>query len=161
MAQQHTPPAILLLLFFATIAAATTCGGNCPDNSCKSCVCPTTPDIINVTEWCGKYDWDQSCCQCMVTYLSKGNARQQQDQQMNRTGAWLFWNVLTGLVRFTGSFPSAILKFLGLLQRQKVSTAKPRLALIVPTNSTRATGVGASGPQRASTAGATVSEIGH
>ncbi len=85
---------IFLFCLFAT-TSANTCGGNCPDNSCKKCVCPTTPDIVNITELCAGYDWDQSCCKCMATYLSNGNARQQKTdtQEMNRTGIWLFWNI--------------------------------------------------------------------
>jgi hypothetical protein len=96
----------------------------------------------------------------MATYLSNGNARQQNtdSQEMNRTGIWLFWNVLHSLLRFTEHFLSAISKFLAPLPLQKVSTAKQRLALIVPTNFTRAMGTGVSGLGHAHIADVIVSE---
>merc|ERR1711916_384540 len=56
------------------VAFANMCGGNCPSNDCPSCPCGTTRKFESISEWCGKYHWDQSMCQCIVNHESSGNA---------------------------------------------------------------------------------------
>eukprot|EP01101_Sappina_pedata_P000602 TRINITY_DN107_c0_g1_i2.p2 TRINITY_DN107_c0_g1~~TRINITY_DN107_c0_g1_i2.p2 ORF type:complete len:202 (-),score=42.75 TRINITY_DN107_c0_g1_i2:112-717(-) len=56
-------------------APLNTCGGNCPSNDCASCPCGTTPSHQTISSWCAKYSgWSQSCCQCIVSHESGGNA---------------------------------------------------------------------------------------
>jgi len=52
-----------------------TCGGNCPSNDCPSCVCGSSTDYVDIASLCAEYgSWSQSCCQCIVTHESSGNA---------------------------------------------------------------------------------------
>lgn len=59
---------VLLLIFHIS---SNTCGGNCPSNTCTSCICgtsksPSAPD-------CSKYTWDRNCCKCISTKVSQNN----------------------------------------------------------------------------------------
>lgn len=50
------------------------CGGNCPAGNCTECICGTKTDYQNIETWCSRYQWNQSCCECIVNSESKGNA---------------------------------------------------------------------------------------
>merc|ERR1712137_530972 len=53
---------------------ATTCSGNCP-GGCNSCPCGTSSNYVSASTYCSKYsDWSQSCCQCIISHESGGNA---------------------------------------------------------------------------------------
>eukprot|EP00388_Colpodella_angusta_P046491 GDKK01069576.1.p1 GENE.GDKK01069576.1~~GDKK01069576.1.p1 ORF type:complete len:140 (+),score=18.23 GDKK01069576.1:49-468(+) len=59
----------------ALSATANTCGGNCPSNDCPSCPCGTSPNYINVADACAGFSgWSRSCCECIMTHESSGNA---------------------------------------------------------------------------------------
>mmetsp|Transcript_44208 Transcript_44208/g.67758 ORF Transcript_44208/g.67758 Transcript_44208/m.67758 type:complete len:140 (+) Transcript_44208:52-471(+) len=59
---------------FIAIAAASTCGGNCP-GGCNSCDCGSSPNDVSISQYCSKYsDWSQSCCECIASHESGGNA---------------------------------------------------------------------------------------
>eukprot|EP01123_Difflugia_compressa_P007049 TRINITY_DN19522_c0_g1_i1.p1 TRINITY_DN19522_c0_g1~~TRINITY_DN19522_c0_g1_i1.p1 ORF type:complete len:145 (+),score=12.99 TRINITY_DN19522_c0_g1_i1:54-488(+) len=58
-------------------ALSDTCGGNCPSNDCPSgkCYCGTSTNYVDISSYCNSYsDWSQSCCQCIATAESSGNA---------------------------------------------------------------------------------------
>jgi hypothetical protein len=56
-------------------ALSANCGGNCPGNDCPSCPCGSTPSPQNIAAICAQYSgWSQSCCECIVTHESSGNA---------------------------------------------------------------------------------------
>lgn len=66
--------ASLLLLALVAMALASTCGGNCP-GGCSSCPCGSTTDYVDASTYCSKYsDWSQSCCECIISHESGGNA---------------------------------------------------------------------------------------
>jgi hypothetical protein len=60
------------------IVKADKCGGNCPSNGCSTadgdCLCGTTKKVVDIANWCAKFNWNQKCCQCIVTKESEGNA---------------------------------------------------------------------------------------
>merc|ERR1712217_774796 len=63
-----------VLALFIAFAMATTCSGNCP-GGCSSCPCGTTSNYVSSSTYCSKYsDWSQSCCQCIASHESGGNA---------------------------------------------------------------------------------------
>ena len=65
-----------IIAFFVLIfiqISANTCGENCPSNTCPECPCGSVRDYVNVTYWCSKYSWNQSCCECIVSHESSGN----------------------------------------------------------------------------------------
>ncbi len=65
---------VLTALLLVSVALAGNCGGNCPDNSCPRCLCGTTPNYINLDEYCQQgWRWNQNCCKCIVSKLSRGN----------------------------------------------------------------------------------------
>ena len=52
-----------------------TCGGNCPSASCATCKCGTSKLMVNIANECAAYSgWSQSCCQCIASHESGGNA---------------------------------------------------------------------------------------
>ena len=65
---------LLFLALFLSSLSADTCGGNCPSNDCSSCPCGTQPSSQDISSWCSQYSWDQSCCECIVSHESGGNA---------------------------------------------------------------------------------------
>ena len=65
----------LTLVALFSLAYGNKCGGNCPSNTCSTCTCGTTPKIVDIGAWCGKYSgWNQKCCKCIVERESSGNA---------------------------------------------------------------------------------------
>jgi hypothetical protein len=64
---------LLSLFLFFTLASSLTCGGNCPSNTCPSCICGTRGSTPNATYWCSKYNWSMSCCLCIIDKESAGN----------------------------------------------------------------------------------------
>ena len=65
---------ITIALVLTTAVFAGNCGGNCPDNSCVRCLCGTQPSYVSIDEYCALgWRWNQNCCKCIVSKLSKGN----------------------------------------------------------------------------------------
>ena len=58
------------------------CNGNCPKGDCQECVCGTTNNTVDINNWCKGAKWDQACCRCIVSIISKGNANYM------RNGTW-------------------------------------------------------------------------
>jgi len=55
-----------------------TCGGNCPSNDCRTCICAGGPTYVNIAQICARYSgWNQNCCQCIVRHESSGNVHAQ------------------------------------------------------------------------------------
>ena len=72
-----TKIAVVLALGLAVVLG-NTCGGNCPSGKCNDCKCGTAADRVNVAAECAKYSgWSQSCCQCIASHESGGNAHAQ------------------------------------------------------------------------------------
>lgn len=65
---------VILVLAVSICVLGNTCGGNCPSNDCPSCLCGTSPSMQSISYWCSKYNWNQACCQCIVSHESGGNA---------------------------------------------------------------------------------------
>lgn len=65
---------IIILSVIISFVLADTCGGNCPSGKCPSCPCGTTKNLGDISGWCAKHNWNQSCCQCIVSHESGGNA---------------------------------------------------------------------------------------
>ena len=66
---------LLLIVFLVfTLAFADSCGGNCPTGKCKNCLCGSSKKSVDISSWCSKYNWSQSCCKCIVSHESGGNA---------------------------------------------------------------------------------------
>eukprot|EP01102_Stenamoeba_stenopodia_P002777 TRINITY_DN1264_c0_g1_i1.p1 TRINITY_DN1264_c0_g1~~TRINITY_DN1264_c0_g1_i1.p1 ORF type:complete len:159 (-),score=22.18 TRINITY_DN1264_c0_g1_i1:87-563(-) len=55
-------------------APLNTCGGNCPSNDCPGCPCGDTRSTVSISSICSKYGWSQSCCECIVSHESGGDA---------------------------------------------------------------------------------------
>lgn len=66
--------ALVSATFALSLHQASTCGGNCPSNSCPSCPCGTSKNILDISTWCAKHNWNQACCKCIVSHESGGNA---------------------------------------------------------------------------------------
>ncbi len=64
----------ICLVFLVAAIYADNCGGNCPGNRCPSCPCGTSPARVDIASVCRRYSWSQSCCQCIVSHESGGNA---------------------------------------------------------------------------------------
>jgi hypothetical protein len=65
----------LSLSFLQVSESLLACGGNCPDKSCKSCICGQTQQIISLDEYCSRSKiWDPNCCKCIAARASGGNA---------------------------------------------------------------------------------------
>ncbi|CAG9318382.1 unnamed protein product [Blepharisma stoltei] len=82
---------ITLIALFLACAYANTCGGNCPSNDCTSCLCGTTKDVVSIASWCSQYSgWSQTCCQCIASHESGGNANAQNHNTngSNDIGLW-------------------------------------------------------------------------
>ena len=62
---------VFLLLI---VVYASNCGGNCLSRDCSECPCGNIPKKINIEEVCGRHNWDQRCCKCIVEKSSNGNA---------------------------------------------------------------------------------------
>ena len=58
------------------------CGGNCPNSDCQYCVCGINRNQIDVNNWCKGANWDQACCRCIISVVSKGNSN------FMRAGSW-------------------------------------------------------------------------
>ena len=68
---------VISCLFVLSLSG--TCGGNCPDDSCKICPCGSTPKMIDIETYCKSFsDWDSDCCKCIVERETKGNAHYSQ-----------------------------------------------------------------------------------
>ena len=65
---------LLVLMVLVGMCWANGCGGNCPSGNCPTCYCGTTTNNVDITSWCSQYSWSQSCCKCIVTHESGGNA---------------------------------------------------------------------------------------
>lgn len=50
------------------------CGGNCMSDSCDVCICGEKQTPANLSSVCGQSYWSDSCCQCVVRLVSRGNA---------------------------------------------------------------------------------------
>merc|ERR1739838_411696 len=64
---------IIVFLVF-TLTIANSCGGNCPSGRCNNCYCGTSTSYVDISTWCSKYSWSQSCCNCIASHESGGNA---------------------------------------------------------------------------------------
>lgn len=83
----------LSIIIFTLLVLSTnslTCGNNCPSNTCSDCWCGETNNYINITEECSKYDWDQRCCQCIISKESGGNSNAmfKVTEKNSKTGVW-------------------------------------------------------------------------
>jgi hypothetical protein len=79
MIKIHTFAFLIFICFnFALIQESESllaCGGNCPDKSCKSCICGQAQQIISLDEFCSRSKiWDVNCCKCIAARASGGNA---------------------------------------------------------------------------------------
>lgn len=64
---------VVVLLF--VVSMTDSCGGNCPSGKCTTCYCGTTKNMQDISTWCAKDSaWNQSCCKCIVSHESGGNA---------------------------------------------------------------------------------------
>lgn len=94
---------ILSLSICVSFAAANTCGGNCPSDTCTTCDCGTTPNVVDIATWCAQYsDWDKNCCNCIAQKESAGNANAENRSSdgANNVGLWqinsVHWGELNG-----------------------------------------------------------------
>ena len=62
----------VILLALGLSSNADDCGGNCP-GGCDECFCGTSKSYVDISEWCSKYSWDQSNCECIMQNESGGN----------------------------------------------------------------------------------------
>ena len=65
---------LLVLMVLLGICLADSCGGNCPSGRCPTCYCGNSKKSVDIGSWCSKYNWSQSCCKCIVSHESGGNA---------------------------------------------------------------------------------------
>ena len=65
---------IVVLLLVVAFAIAQSCGGNCPSGGCPTCYCGSTTNMVSISNWCSQASWSQSCCQCIASHESGGNA---------------------------------------------------------------------------------------
>ena len=66
---------ILLFVILIGQINSLTCGGNCPDNSCTTCVCGSVKNVMPIDNFCySSREWDSTCCRCIVARTSGGNA---------------------------------------------------------------------------------------
>lgn len=66
---------LLALMLLLAVAFADSCGGNCPSGKCPVCHCGSTKLMEDIATWCAKHSgWNQSCCKCIVSHESGGNA---------------------------------------------------------------------------------------
>jgi len=82
-----------LVVFFLilNLTYGSTCGGNCPSDDCPSCDCGSSTNFVDVATYCGKYsDWTQSCCECIVSHESSGNANAENYNTNDSTDIGLF-----------------------------------------------------------------------
>ena len=73
------------------VALANSCGGNCPSGDCTNCYCGTSREVVNIADHCAAYSgWSQSCCQCIASHESGGNAHAQlrDSNGSNDVGLW-------------------------------------------------------------------------
>ncbi len=66
----------ILLFIFVLQINSLTCGGNCPDDSCDSCPCGTTPNVVDLNLFCSLFGSETSvrnCCKCIINKKSQGN----------------------------------------------------------------------------------------
>lgn len=61
-------------LMLLGVALSDNCGGNCPSGNCHTCYCGTNKLMEDIATWCGKHNWNVSCCKCIVSHESGGNA---------------------------------------------------------------------------------------
>lgn len=61
-------------LMLLGVALSDSCGGNCPSGNCHTCYCGTSKLMEDIATWCGKHNWNVSCCKCIVSHESGGNA---------------------------------------------------------------------------------------
>jgi len=74
MIKNHKSLIVFFFLLF-TLTQALICGGNCPDNSCKKCICGSAKKIVSIDEYCAKSSmWDVNCCKCIALRASGGNS---------------------------------------------------------------------------------------
>merc|ERR1712038_1335487 len=66
--------ALVSLALLVASCYSDSCGGNCPSGGCDECICGTSASYVDISEWCSKHSWDQSCCECIVQNESGGNA---------------------------------------------------------------------------------------
>ena len=65
---------VVVIFLLSACVLGITCGGNCPSGNCPSCLCGSTPSPQSISYWCSRYNWNQACCQCIVSHESSGNA---------------------------------------------------------------------------------------
>ena len=69
---------VYFIFFIFTLAisasAQNLCGGNCPSANCPDCPCGYHPSYLSASYWCSQYTWSQSCCLCIISRESGGNA---------------------------------------------------------------------------------------
>lgn len=94
---------MVLVAAVLALAIADSCGGNCPSGNCPSCECGTTKSMLDIDKWCAyNTAWSQSCCKCIVSHESGGNANAlnyNTDGSLN-VGFWqintVYWNKCSG-----------------------------------------------------------------
>ena len=93
---------IIVALFLLSLAMADSCGGNCPSGNCKNCFCGAGKNMVDISAWCAKYSWNQSCCKCIVSHESAGNAHATtlNENGSSNVGLWqvntVNWNACSG-----------------------------------------------------------------
>ncbi len=63
-----------ILLILILYVQSDLCGGNCPSGKCPTCFCGLNKSMQDIPAMCSKFTWDQSCCRCIVSHESGGNA---------------------------------------------------------------------------------------
>ena len=96
---------IIVLLLLVTIILADSCGGNCPSGHCPTCYCGTSKKVVDISSWCSKHNWSQSCCKCIVSHESGGNANalNYNSNKSTDVGLWQINTVYVTLYRSTGN----------------------------------------------------------
>ena len=61
------------MALIVAMVLADSCGGNCPSGKCPSCPCGSSKAPQDISSWCAKSSWNQSCCKCIVSHESGGN----------------------------------------------------------------------------------------
>ena len=67
MSSIETLAILSVFLALISISNSSTCGGNCPDNSCTTCHCGSTPVFMPLDNYCTQSKiWDVNCCKCIA-----------------------------------------------------------------------------------------------
>ena len=64
----------LFLACLLVFGFSSSCGSNCVGGNCPTCPCGSEKQILDLSVWCAAYSWDQSCCKCIFSHETGGNA---------------------------------------------------------------------------------------